>query len=135
MKVLLVEDDVQTTELMTLRLESLGCDVLTAATALEAIEAAARERPALVLADLDLPGGLREGATLLDELASDPRTADIPVYVHSVYVSHQSDLHRIDVPALGFLLKPLRVPDLRTLLEMHRTSDGAATADSSEPVA
>ena len=120
MKILLVEDDPPTTELMTLRLEALGCEVLTASTAAAALEFAATQRPAFVLADLELPGGIHEGASLLDALAADPRTAGIPVYVHSVFVSHQADLQRLDTPARGILLKPLRVPDLRALIEAHQ---------------
>lgn len=116
MKVLLVENDAHTIELMKLRLEALHCEVHVATTAHDALCLAREEKPVLVLADLNLDGGLNEGMDLLKDLHEDPVTASIPVYIHSVFVSHMTDLPEAQGMAEGFLLKPLKVNDLKDLL-------------------
>jgi two-component system alkaline phosphatase synthesis response regulator PhoP len=119
-KVLLVENDPHTIELMRLRLEALNCDVTVATTADEALKSAQEEIPVLILADLNLDGGITEGMELLKQLTDDPRTAEIPVYIHSVFVSHVTDVPEAQSLASGFLLKPLKVNDLKELLASAR---------------
>jgi CheY-like chemotaxis protein len=76
-KILLVDDS--PTVLMTERtlLERSGYGVITARSAEEGIEKAARERPDLALVDADMPRSPHLEACR--RLASDPRTAAIPV--------------------------------------------------------
>ena len=120
MKVLLVENDTHTIELMTLRMEALQCQVTVATTAAEAVRLAKVERPTLILVDLNLDGGLPEGVGLLQQLHHDAETAGIPVYIHSVFVSHLTDMPEAQTMAEGFLLKPLKINDLRELLASAR---------------
>jgi two-component system cell cycle response regulator DivK len=54
-KVLVVEDHDDTREMLRMLLESWGCRVVEARNGLEAVEAASRERPQIILMDGRLP--------------------------------------------------------------------------------
>ena len=55
-RVLVVDDEEDTRELLTMTLERHGAEVLTAASAFEALPVLERERPDVLLSDLEMPG-------------------------------------------------------------------------------
>src|SRR3989304_9134293 len=76
-RILIVDDDVASRELLEVRLRALKCEVAMAADGREALSAIRRETPALVLLDLQMPrmGGME----LLRTLRRDG--VDLPVIV------------------------------------------------------
>jgi two-component system cell cycle response regulator DivK len=77
-KILLVEDEPDTRELVRLTLEMDGHEVLEAATAEEAIVKARSDRPGLILMDLSLAGQF-DGLEATKRLRSDPAFDDTPI--------------------------------------------------------
>lgn len=77
-KILLVEDEPDTRELVRLTLELDGHEVLEAATAEEAIVKARADRPGLILMDLSL-GGQFDGLEATKRLRADPAFDGIPI--------------------------------------------------------
>jgi CheY-like chemotaxis protein len=77
--ILVVEDDAPTREVIVELLSALGHTVKSAADGSEARACVARSLPELVLLDLVLPN--MSGFELLAEWRSDPRTADLSVFV------------------------------------------------------
>lgn len=77
-KILLVEDEPDTRELVRLTLELDGHEVLEAATAEEAIAKACVGRPGLILMDLSL-GGQFDGLEATKRLRADPAFNDVPI--------------------------------------------------------
>jgi CheY-like chemotaxis protein len=77
-KILLVEDEPDTRELVRLTLELDGHEVLEAATAEEAIVKACVGRPGLILMDLSL-GGQFDGLEATKRLRADPTFNDVPI--------------------------------------------------------
>lgn len=77
-KILLVEDEPDTRELVRLTLELDGHEVLEAATAEEAIARARTGRPGLILMDLSL-GGQFDGLEATKRLRADPSFDEIPI--------------------------------------------------------
>ena len=76
--VLVVEDDVQSAELMQAYLEALPADVVTAGDGVEAMEVVRRgRRPDLILLDVMMPR--MSGFQVCRRLKADPATRDIPV--------------------------------------------------------
>ena len=77
-KILLVEDEPDTRELVRLTLELDGHEVLEAATAEEAIVKARSSRPGLILMDLSLAGQF-DGLEATKRLRADPAFDDVPI--------------------------------------------------------
>src|SRR5690349_16973923 len=77
-KILLVEDEPDTRELVRLTLELDGHDVVEAASAEEGILRARAARPDLILMDLSL-GGQFDGLEATKRLRADPSFDDTPI--------------------------------------------------------
>ncbi|MFP5284474.1 MAG: response regulator [Thermoanaerobaculia bacterium] len=77
-KILLVEDEPDTRELVRLTLELDGHEVLEAATAEEAIVRARADRPSLILMDLSLAGQF-DGLEATKRLRADPAFDEVPI--------------------------------------------------------
>jgi len=120
MKVLVVEDNPHSAELMVLRLATLGCETLVAASADEGYAMAEAEQPDVILLDLKLDGDPERGVALLSRLRGNPATAAIKVVIHSIYVAHPDEMPRLELEADGMLLKPFKFKDLKELIEGFR---------------
>lgn len=113
--ILVVEDDALIADDLQRTLVGLGYDVpCTAATGREAIEAAARLRPKLVLLDIKLQGSM-DG---IEVAAVIRRDYDIPI----IYLTSHSDpatlARAIETSPLGYLVKPFKDMELRTAIEV-----------------
>jgi CheY-like chemotaxis protein len=76
-RILLVEDNEISRDILTRRLRKSGYQILFAADGVEALAAAAREHPDLILMDMSLPG--IDGWETTAELRRRPDVAAIPV--------------------------------------------------------
>ncbi len=76
-KVLVVDDEPANLELLSRRLQAIGCETLVALSGTQAVEIATRELPDLILMDVMMPG--MDGWQATRVLKSDPLTAPIPV--------------------------------------------------------
>jgi CheY-like chemotaxis protein len=77
--ILVVEDDLSTSEVIVELLNAYGYAVITASDGAEALASVAQSLPELVILDLILPK--MSGLDLLAEWRANPRTADLPVFV------------------------------------------------------
>jgi PAS domain S-box-containing protein len=113
-KVLVVDDDRDTRDLLQLLLTARGAMVRTAASVAEATALFAAERPGVVIGDIGMPG--EDGYMLLERL----RTVDSAAAFHAIAVSgYVSDDDRARARAAGFhdhLAKPLDIPTLMTTI-------------------
>jgi two-component system KDP operon response regulator KdpE len=115
LRVLIVEDDPANSEVLTLLLEMGGHTVFAAATAHEALERAAADRPDVVLLDLGLPDmDGREISTSLRATSSpSPR----------IIITSGADVGAAEASALGadaVLGKPFDPERLLALLERQK---------------
>ena len=78
---LVIEDNVQTAEILRVQLESAGFRVTHTLNAMTGLELAAKEKPALITLDLLLPG--LDGWEALERLKANVDLADIPVVIVS----------------------------------------------------
>lgn len=76
-RVLLIEDNRPSLELMSYLLQAFGHTPLEASNGIEGLEAMRRERPDLVLCDIDLPR--LDGYSLAARAKADPEIRDIPL--------------------------------------------------------
>jgi CheY-like chemotaxis protein len=105
-KVLLVEDDVPTTEIYRILLEKEFFEVEIATNGLKALESVYRCTPDLILCDLMLPE--MSGVEVVTELRSDPRTRHIPVMMMTVSSSEENELMGIQCGADDFVCKMMK---------------------------
>ena len=110
--ILVVEDDLSTTELLTLHLTQAGYKVSHAFNGEEALEKAKTLQPFAITLDILLPK--KDGWEVLQQLKSDHRTAEIPVIIHSIV--DNKDL-AFALGATDYLLKPLEKEALFAKLE------------------
>jgi two-component system, cell cycle response regulator DivK len=107
--VLIVEDNDKNMKLARDLLQYAGLRTLEATTAEDGIALAQRDRPNLVLMDIQLPG--MDGITALRKLREDERTSAIPVVALTASVM-KSDRERFDAAGFdAFMQKPV---DVRT---------------------
>ena len=113
-RVLVVEDDPASRELVTALLEQAGCQVMTAATADIGLALAAAERPDLILMDVQLPDLTGYEATRT--LKADPATRPIPVVALTARAMSGSEQEARDAGCDGYLTKPIDVEAFRDTL-------------------
>jgi len=93
-KVLAVDDDPMVLDLIGGLLEAEGYRVLRAANGVEALEAARRELPALVICDLLMPG--IDGFEVVERLRADTATAGIPIVILTAKALDAVDKERLN---------------------------------------
>jgi CheY-like chemotaxis protein len=114
--VLVVEDDDNSLELLRIRLEFLGCHVVSDRTVEGALALALKERPDLFIVDLELGADAQGGLALIHKIRGIEATAKVPIVIHSVYIQHQSELPR-PLPRVEALLpKPFKLKQLVELV-------------------
>lgn len=116
MKLLLVEDDLKTVDILQAGLTENGFDVISAPTGDNGLELALDTAPDLIILDVLLPG--RDGWSILRELRSSGRT--MPVLYLTARDSVSDRVKGLELGADDYLIKPFAFAELlarvRTLL-------------------
>ncbi len=121
-KILVVDDDRNLIELIRMRLETAGYDVITAVEADEAVEKQKAEMADLAIVDLQLAQS--DGISLMEELHL--IVPQMPVIILTGYGSIESAVDAIKRGAHNYLIKPFEPQDLlfhiKTAIENRRLS-------------
>jgi len=106
-RVLVVDDDVKTVELVKLYLNRDGYRVFTAYDGVEALRLARESHPDLIVLDLMLPGidGLQVCRTLRSE-------SDVPIIMLTAKTTDQDKLTGLDLGADDYVTKPFSPKEL-----------------------
>jgi DNA-binding response OmpR family regulator len=125
--VLLVEDDPDNRQLMSIILRGAGLHVVEAGTGAEALRLA-RDRPDLVILDVNLPDV--SGFEICRCLRADPATRSVPVLqVSGVFVHSDDRSQGLEEGADAYLVKPVEPRELlatvRSLLRVHAAEEAA----------
>ncbi len=120
-RVLIVEDDASTRNLIREVCEGFGYRTLLAGDGEEALVLSG-EKPDLVLLDLMLPK--MDGYAVLSRLRARPATRRLPVIVLTAVDDVEGKLRGIELGADDYVTKPFRITDLQkrveAILEKHR---------------
>lgn len=103
--ILLIEDNALNMELARDLLEVAGYEVITATSAEEGLEIVRRQRPALVLMDIGLPG--MDGLDATRQIKADPTTTHIPVVAVTAHAMKGDAERALEAGCAGHLTKPL----------------------------
>ena len=109
-KVLVVDDDPEIVTFLSTLLELEGIESSVATSAAAALEQLQRGAPDLVLLDIAMPD--RDGIDLCKELKSDPRTAEVPVFVVSARPGKDVVERALAAGAEEFIRKPFENAEL-----------------------
>ena len=106
-KILVVDDDIRTVELVKLYLNRDGYRVITATDGIEALRLARESHPDLIVLDLMLPGidGLEICRTLRNE-------SDVPIIMLTAMTTDDDRLRGLDLGADDYVTKPFSPREL-----------------------
>lgn len=108
-RVLLVDDDPDVLEILSLSLKDKGYTVLTAETGALGMSKARNEFPDLIVLDLGLPD--MDGLEVCTRLKAWSQTRSIPVLILTGRSSHQTELLATEHSADHYLTKSIGAPD------------------------
>lgn len=103
-RILLVDDEVDLAEMVKLRLEANGYEVLLAYDGQEALDKARKEKPDLIILDLMLPK--MDGFKVCGLLKNDSRYAKIPIIMFSARAQEESKKLGKELGAEAYITKP-----------------------------
>jgi two-component system cell cycle response regulator len=104
-RVLVVEDNPASLDLMVYLLKAFGHTPLSARDGLEGIDVARREHPDLILCDIQLPGA--DGVEVCRQLKQDPATQKIPMVAVTAYAMVGDREKLLGEGFNGYLSKPI----------------------------
>jgi CheY-like chemotaxis protein len=110
--VLLVDDDMNLLQALETLVCGEGYEVMTASNGHEALHAARRRRPDIVVSDFMMP--VMDGPAFIGALAAEPDFATIPVLLSSAVATPPPHLQ-----VSAFLRKPVAASRLLELLQLH----------------
>jgi two-component system cell cycle response regulator DivK len=116
-KILIVEDNCDSLEILTLFITRIGCQTLKAKNSKEAIELTETEQPDLIFMDMELPDA--DGIKTAKVLKQNPRTCQIPIVAVTAWIS---DLWREKAAKAGivdYLIKPVTPQMLKEAIERY----------------
>ncbi len=128
-KVLIVEDNEEWCELLTMVLQRSGYDVVVALTGRQGVEKAMAVHPDLILMDLGLPEISGDEATV--RLKSDPKTKDIPIVLQTAFGMGPEARRAIAAGAAEIIDKPINLATLQRTVKKYLPEK--AGAQLSEP--
>jgi CheY-like chemotaxis protein len=115
LNILVIEDNPSHLKLAHLVLSAAGYNVNDAGAAEQALEAIKKDKPQLILLDLELPG--MDGLTLVRQLKADPETADIQIVAVTSFPERFSQTEALAAGCVAFLAKPINTRTLPGQLE------------------
>lgn len=102
--ILVADDDKDNRAIMAAALGAAGYRVLLACDGLEAVDAAVKERPDLILLDMSMPR--LSGWDAVRRLKAEPRTEGIPVFAFTAHALAGDELKAREAGCDGYVAKP-----------------------------
>ena len=127
-RVLVVDDEADIVALVAYHLVKAGYRVSIASSGTEALEAARRERPALIVLDLMLPG--ISGYEVIEQIRAGEATRNIAVLMLTARRDESDRIHGLSLGADDYLTKPFSPQELvlRVAAILRRFAAGAVVS-------
>ncbi|MEO0248875.1 MAG: response regulator [candidate division WOR-3 bacterium] len=110
-KILIVEDDLDTADMLRLYFEAQGYEVLTAAWGGDALEICQKTLPDLIIQDIRLPD--IDGYEICRRLRDNLRTSQIPFIFLTEKREREDKIAGLRLGAIDYITKPFDVQELR----------------------
>lgn len=109
-KILIVDDDLDTLQLVGTTLERQNYEILAAQDGEQGLEMATREIPDLILLDIMMPK--MDGYEVTRRLRSNPETASIPIIMFTAKAQVEDKVEGLEAGADDYLTKPTHPTEL-----------------------
>ena len=103
-RVLAIEDHEENRRIMRLLLASAGIDMIEAVTGEDGVAMAEKERPDVILMDIQLPG--LDGYEATRRIKSNPELRHIPIIVVTSYALSGDDVKAFEAGCDAYVTKP-----------------------------
>ena len=114
-RILLVEDNDSSREMLTRRLQKHGYEVTTATNGQEALDMIRREAPDVILLDMSLP--VMDGWAAVRELRADAAIRHVPVIALTAHAAREDRERAIEAGCDDYETKPVDMPRLLSTIE------------------
>jgi signal transduction histidine kinase len=114
LRVLLIEDSVDTLNMLTLWLNTFGCDVSVAEESMEGVRLARSRPPDLIISDIGMPDV--DGYELMRELRNTPGLENVPAIALTGYARDEDRQLALDAGYNEHISKPANMTDLLQLI-------------------
>lgn len=114
---MVVEDYDDTRLLLKVGLEGLGYNVLEATNGQEAVDIAGRERPDLILMDLDLP--ILDGIAATQRIRQQPNLESVPIVAVTAYPMSYTHVKAFAKGCNEYMPKPIDMAELANLVNRY----------------
>lgn len=128
-RILLVEDNVATVDVMRQELEFLGYDVTVAKNGIEAVEMASSELPDLIVMDIRMPK--MDGFQAAGQIRENPKTQAIPILAATAKALPGDREKCLQSGCDDYIAKPFTHRELGAAIEklLKRSSERAKSRD------
>jgi len=109
-KILIVEDDPTTVQLIEFLLKKNNFEVLIAYNGVEALQIAKKEKSDLILMDVMMPK--MDGIEAIEKLKKDENTRDIPIVILSALGQEMDVMRGLQAGASSYIVKPFSPKEL-----------------------
>jgi two-component system cell cycle response regulator len=120
-RILIVEDNQEKLDLMTYLLEAFGHTVLKAMDGEQGVELAKRERPDLVLCDLQLPK--LDGYEVAGQIRSSPELSHVPLVAVTAHAMRGDHDKVLMAGFKGYIIKPIAPEEFVSQTEQFIRAD------------
>ena len=123
-KVLIVDNDRASRDLVRAILKSVRCEIIEASHGQQGLDMLRQEQPDLVLLDLDMPG--LDGLEVVKKIREDPTLVNLPVVAVTAFAMDRDREKAMEAGFTAYITKPVRAAALR---QQVRQLLGAATGE------
>jgi len=130
-KILVVDDDPVIAKAASMKLVPAGYDVVSAADGSEAVSAARREKPDLILLDINFPNDIGlswDGFQIIAWLQRVDESKKTPVIVMSGGESAKFKSRALQAGAIAYLQKPVNNDELLALIKQALAAPASSVA-------
>jgi adenylate cyclase len=122
-KLLVIDDEPETVELLRRRLERAGYEVITATEGLEGLKKAVTVKPDLILLDIMMPKV--DGLTVLRKLRAEEGTCKMPVILVTAKGGLDSIYEAERYGATDYIIKPFQWDELLKFIKRYLSLYGS----------
>ena len=113
-KILVVDDEVDSLDILTLVLEQEGAEVISVASAAVALEALNKSTPNLIVSDIGMPK--TDGYNLMNQIRNLSKGKNIPAIALTAYAGEVNQQLSLEAGFNRHLAKPINIPELITII-------------------